>query len=105
MGHKRLLFRQAKREATQTLEEFYTHLLGLAVKAFPDEAADTIDRMITDQFIVGCEVDRTRLHLIEKGPRTLREALALGIAHQTAIEYNESLRDIIIYLSVVIKLN
>ena len=93
IGQKRLLFRQAKREATQTLEEFYTHLLGLAAKAFPDETADTVDRMITDQFIVGCEVDRTRLHLIEKGPRTSREALALGIAHQAAIKYNESLRD------------
>ena len=93
IGQKRLLFRQAKREATKTLEEFYTHLLGLAAKAFPDESADTIDRMITDQFIVGCEVDRTRLHLIEKGPRTSREALALGIAHQAAIRYNESLKD------------
>ena len=48
IGQKRLLFRQAKREATQTLEEFYTHLLGLAAKAFPDESAETIDRMITD---------------------------------------------------------
>ena len=93
LGQKRLLFRQAKREASQTLEEFYTHLLGLAAKAFPDESADTVDRMITDQFIVGCEIDRTRLHLIEKGPHTSREALALGIAHQAAIKYNESLRD------------
>ena len=93
IGQKRLLFRQAKRDATQTLEEFYTHLLGLAAKAFPDESAETIDRMITDQFIVGCEVDRTRLHLIEKGPRTSREALALGIAHQAAIRYNKSLKD------------
>ena len=93
IGQKRLLFRQAKREGTQTLEEFYTHLLGLAAKAFPEESADTIDRMITDQFIVGCEVDRTRLHLIEKGPRTSREALAIGIAHQSAMRYNESLRD------------
>ena len=25
--------------------------LGLAVKAFPDESVDMIDRMITDQFI------------------------------------------------------
>ena len=93
LGQKRLLFRQAKREASQTLEEFYTHLLGLAAKAFPDESADTVDRMITDQFIVGCEIDGTRLHLIEKGPHTSREALALGIAHQAAIKYNESLRD------------
>ena len=93
IGQKRLLFRQAKREGTQTLEEFYTQLLGLAAKAFPEESADTVDRMITDQFIIGCEIDRTRLHLIEKGPRTSREALSLGIAHQSALRYNESLRD------------
>ena len=49
--------------------------------------------MITDQFIVGCEVDRTRLHLIEKGPRTSREALSVGIAHHAAMRYNESLKD------------
>ena len=88
-----MLFRQAKREGAQTLEEFYTHLLGLAAKTFPEETADTIDRMITDQFIVRCEIDRTRLHLIEKGPCASMEVLALGIAHQAAIRYNESLKD------------
>ena len=93
IGQKRLLFRQAKHEATQTLEEFYSHLLGLAAKTFPDESAETIDHMITDQLIVGFEVDRIRLHLIEKRPRTSREALAFGIVPQTAIQYNESLKD------------
>ena len=57
-GHKRLLFRQAKRESNQSLEEFYTNLLGLAAKAFCDESSVTIDRMITDQFIAGCEMDK-----------------------------------------------
>ena len=66
ISQKRLLFRQTKPYGAQTLEEFYTHLLGLAAKAFPEEISDTADRMITDQFILGCEVDRTRLHLIEK---------------------------------------
>ena len=93
LGQRRLLFKQEKREVTQTLDEFYAHLLGLAARAFPDESADTVNRMISDQFIAGCEIDRTRLHLIEKGPHTSRKALALGIAHQAAIKYNESLKD------------
>ena len=88
-----MLFREAKCEEAQTLEVFYTHLLGLAAKAFAEETADTVDRMITDQFIVGCEVDRTSLQLIEKGSHTSREALAFGIAHQAAIRYYESLKD------------
>ena len=94
------MLRQEKREGAQTLEEFYKHLLGLAAKAFPDEAADTVDRMITDQFIVGCEVDRTRLHLIGKGPRTSRKALSVSIAHQAAMRHNESLKDTSTVLAV-----
>ena len=122
IGQKRLLFRQAKREGAQTLEEFYTHLLGKndcsldkqsvrelrrwrnSIRICWDQqqkpsrrkgfccqsqqmrvefqTPDTVDRMIIDQCIVGCEVDRTRLHLIEKGPRTSREVLTFGIAHQ-----------------------
>ena len=35
-------------------KSFYTSEC-LAAKAFPDESVHTIDRMITDQFIVGCE--------------------------------------------------
>ena len=43
-GHKRLLFRQAKCERNQLLEEFYTNLLDLAAKAFCYEPSVTIDR-------------------------------------------------------------
>ena len=46
IGLKQLLLRQTKRERTQTLKEFYTHLLGLAAKAFPEEKVDTVDRLI-----------------------------------------------------------
>ena len=67
--HKRLLFRQAKRENNQSLEEFYTNLLGLAAKAFCDEPSATIDRMIIDQFIAGCEMDKIRLHLVKNSPK------------------------------------
>ena len=49
--------------------------------------------MITDQFIVGCEVDRSHHYRIKKEPRTSWEALALGIAHHVAMRYNESLRN------------
>ena len=51
IGQKRMLFRQVKHEGAQTLEEFYSHLLRLATKVFQEETADTVDRMITDQFI------------------------------------------------------
>ena len=37
---KRLIFRQAKREVSQSFEEFYTHLLGLAAKAFHGESSN-----------------------------------------------------------------
>ena len=52
-GQRRLLFRQTKREVSQSFEEFYTHLLSFAAKAFPGESADSIDKNILDQFLIG----------------------------------------------------
>ena len=56
IGQKRVLLKQTKRKRTQALEAFYTHLLDLAAKAFTEEASGTVGRMITDQFIIDCEV-------------------------------------------------
>ena len=92
-GHKRLLFRQAKRERNQSLEEYYTNLLGLAAKAFCDEPFVTIDRMIIDQFIAGCEMDKIRLHLIKNSPKTSREAIDMAVNYQAALRYNDLLNN------------
>ena len=78
-GHKRLFFRQAKRESNQPLEEFYTNLLGLAAKAFCNESFAAIDRMTIDQFIAGCEMDKIRLHLIKNSPKTSRETIDIAV--------------------------
>ena len=92
-GQRRLMFRQAKRDPAQSFEEFYTSLLELASKAFPGDTGVIIDRMITDQFMVGCSNDKIRLYLIEKAPTSSRDALSLALAHQAALNYNESLKD------------
>ena len=92
-GQRRLLFRQTKREASQTMEEFYSHLLGLAAKAFPRENADTIDKNILDQFLIGSGDDKVRLYLIEKSPKTSRDALSMAIAYKAGLQYNETLKD------------
>ena len=49
--------------------------------------------MIINQFIIGCEIERTSLYKIEKGPNTLWEALSIGVTHQTELRYNESPKD------------
>jgi hypothetical protein len=102
-GRKRLKFRQTKREAGQSLEQFYTsmflyaliytNLLGLVTKAFPAETGATIDEMITDQFRVGCDDDKVRLHLIEKSSTTSKEALQYAVSYQAALRYNDTLRN------------
>ena len=93
-GQKRLIFRQTRRAAGQTFEDFYTQLLGLAAKAFPEEGdSKYVDRAITDQFVVGCDDDRVRLHLIEKAPSSSKEALQLALTFKAALQYNETLRD------------
>jgi hypothetical protein len=92
-GQKRLTFRQARREGSQKLKNFYTSLLGLATKAFPGESGSTVDKMILDQFILGCDDDKVRLHLIKKQPASSREALSLALTYRAALKYNETLKD------------
>ena len=92
-GQRRLLFRQTKREASQNMEEIYTHLLGLAANAFPGENADTIDKNILDQFLLGPGDDKVRLYLIKKSPKTSREALSMAVAYKAALQYNETLKE------------
>ena len=92
-GQKRLIFRQARREQGQTIEEFYTQLLGMAAKAFPGESGQAVDRMILDQLICGCSDEKIRFQLIEKAPATSRDALLLAVAYQAAIKYNDSLKE------------
>ena len=92
-GQKRLIFRQARREYGQTIEEFYTALLGMAAKASPGKSSATVDRMILDQLICGCVKGKVRMHLIDKAPSTSREALLIAVAYQAAIKFNESLRE------------
>ena len=87
------------------MEEFYTHLLGLAAKAFPGEnadtkdlgeirsLADTNDKNILDQFLIGSGDDKVRLYLIEKSPKTSREALSMAVAYKAALQYNETLKE------------
>ena len=99
-GQKRLIFRQARREHGQTIEEFYTQLLGMAAKAFPGESSQAVDRMILDQLICGCADEKIRFHLIEKAPATSRDALSLAVAYQAAIKYNESLKDNILISTI-----
>ena len=93
LGQRRLLFRQTKREVSQSFEEFYTHLLGLAAKAFPGESADSIDKNILDQFLIGSRDDKVRLYLIEKNPKTSREALSMAVAYKAVLQYNETLKE------------
>ena len=92
-GQKRLIFRQARREHGQNIEEFYTALLGMAAKAFPGESSATVDKMILDQLICGCGEEKVRMHLIKKAPSTSREALSQAVTYQAAIKYNENLRE------------
>ena len=92
-GQRRLILRQARRKAGQDLQAFYTDLLGLAAKAFPSDNGVVMDEAIMDQFICGCDDEKVRLHLLDKAPKTSREALSLAISYQAAIRYNESIKD------------
>jgi hypothetical protein len=69
-----VLFSQLKREIGETKEDFYGRLLEAGNKAFTEESGQTIDRVISDQFIVRND-DATRLYLIQICPQTSREAL------------------------------
>ena len=92
-GQKRLIFRQAKREVSQSFEEFYTHLLGLAAKAFHGESSNMIDKILTDHFIIGCNDDKVRLYLIEKAPKSSKETLSTAVAYTAALKYNYNLKE------------
>ena len=89
-GQLRLLFRQYKQDS-QDLQSFYTELLVKATKAFPHDTTEAVDRFIADQLIAGCSNEKVRLYLIERHPRSSREALYLAVAYQAALEYNQNL--------------
>ena len=84
-GQRRLIFRQTRIEIAQSFAEYYTHLPGLAAKAFPEENADTVDKNILDQFLKGIGDDNIRLYLLEKGPKPPKEALSLAVDHKVAL--------------------
>ena len=88
-----LLFRQTEREVSQSFEEFYMHLLGLAAKAFPGESADSIDKNIPDHFLIGSDDDTRRLYLIEKNPKTSSEAFSMAVAYKAVLQYNDTLKE------------
>ena len=89
-GQLRLLFRHYKQDS-QDLQSFYTELLVKATKAFPQDTTEAVDRFITDQLIAGCSNEKVRLYLIERHPRSSREALDLAVTYQAALEYNQNL--------------
>jgi hypothetical protein len=91
-GLRRVLFTTMKREVGETQEDYYSRLLEVGNKAFTEENALTIDRMIRDQFMVKND-DKTRLYLIEKAPKTAKEALSLAISFQAAHSFNEAMKD------------
>jgi hypothetical protein len=91
-GLRRVLFTTLKREVGETHEDYYSRLLEVGNKAFTEENALTIDRMIRDQFMVKND-DKTRLYLIEKAPKTAKEALSLAISFQAAHSFNEAMKD------------
>jgi hypothetical protein len=97
-GLRRVLFTMLKREVGETHEDYYSRLLDYGNKAFTEETALTIDRMIRDQFMVRND-DKTREHLIGKAPKTSREALSLAIAFQAAQTFTETLKDNTITIS------
>jgi hypothetical protein len=91
-GLRRVLFTTMKREVGETQEDYYSRLLEVGNKAFTEENALTIDRMIRDQFVVKND-DKTRLYLIEKAPKTAKEALSLAISFQAALSFNDAMKD------------
>ena len=97
-GQRRLLLRQARRKPGQDLQSFYTDLLSLAAKAYPGphtpEYSKITDEAIMDQFICGCEDEKIRIFLLDKNPKSSREALSLATTHQSAMRYNESIKDL-----------
>ena len=99
-GQRRLQLRQAKRKIGQDLQSFYTDILSLAAKAYPGphtaEQAQIADDAIMDQLIYGCENEKMRLFLLEKNSKSSREALSLATSYQSAMRYNDTIRDLTI---------
>ena len=97
-GQRRLLLRQARRKPGQDLQSFYTEILTLAAKAYPGphtaEQALITDEAIMDQLIYGCEDEKMRLFLLDKNPKSSREALSLATSYQSALRYNDTIRDL-----------
>jgi predicted nucleic acid-binding Zn-ribbon protein len=93
---RRLALRKAKRNPGQEFPAFYTELLGLAARAYPGEhspeLAAEVDKAIRESFIEGCEDKQMRLYLLDRGPKTSRDALALAISRVSALSYNESIK-------------
>ena len=55
--------------------------------------------------MVGCSNDKIRLYLIEKAPTSSRDALSLALAHQAALNYNESLKDTPATIATIAEVN
>ena len=69
------------------------HLLGFSGEGIPWKSADSIDKNILDQFFIGSDDDKVQLYLIEKNPKTSREALLMAVAYKAVVQYNETLKE------------
>lgn len=85
-----------KQEIGEIQEDYYSRLLGRLLehgnKAFTEENADTIDKMIKNQFMVKND-EKTRKYLIKKGSKTAKGALSLTISSEAANSFDEILKD------------
>ena len=94
----RLLLRQALRKSGQDIQEFYTDLMNVTAKSYPDphnlEQAQLIDEIIVDQLISGCKDEKIRLFLLERNPTSSRDALSHAMNYKSAIKYHESIKSI-----------
>ena len=62
--YKRLVFRETKQSASETVEQYITRLRQ---KAHTCEFGDTCEEQIRDQVISGCLSHNLRLKLLQKG--------------------------------------
>jgi hypothetical protein len=97
-GLRRREFGKVKREVGETHEEYYSRLLELANKAFVGHSAQNIDENILDQFVTGND-SKTRSYLLEKDPKTAKEALTLAVSFQAARSYDEAMKDEVVTVS------
>ena len=60
-----------RRQATQMkMKKFSKHQNWPIQIRHKEENADTVDKNVLDQFLIGVGGDNIRLYLIEKGPKT-----------------------------------